>query len=356
MKPKFTFVAALFVTGISYSQNVFPTGAGSNVGIGTTIPSTRLQVTSASSGTSGLRLTNLTSGTSTAPSNKKTLSVDALGNVILTTSNIETSLFAINNTTTASSYTDYLTKAQVFGAGYPTAFAGYGVPTIRYGFNIYDLYQGGSYRANDGIHVNLVDRGGQEKIYFQTERKKAGDAGVSVIGMRDGDGNELFKLSDELPNNFFLHMPKATSRVVIGNWGNYLTQHKFVVDNGSSYFSGNLLANSNIGIGTDSFTDGLDTYRLSVDGAIRAHRVKVYTTWADYVFERDYELPTLKEVELYIAENGHLKDIPSAKTVEANGIDLGEMNKLLLQKIEELTLYVIELNKQMELLKNKVKN
>lgn len=112
-------------------------------------------------------------------------------------------------------------------------------------------------------------------------------------------------------------------------------------------------ADSYIGIGTNSFTDGLDFYRLSVNGAIRAHRVKVYTDWADYVFERDYNLPTLEEVENHIKENGHLIDIPSACEVEENGIDLGEMNKLLLQKIEELTLYIIELNKEVQLLKQK---
>ncbi|WP_051220687.1 hypothetical protein [Flavobacterium filum] len=112
-------------------------------------------------------------------------------------------------------------------------------------------------------------------------------------------------------------------------------------------------ADSYIGIGTNSFIDDLDLYRLSVNGAIRAHRVKVYTDWADYVFEKDYNLPTLEEVENHIKENGHLLDIPSACEVEERGIDLGEMNKLLLQKIEELTLYVIELNKEVKALKQK---
>lgn len=110
--------------------------------------------------------------------------------------------------------------------------------------------------------------------------------------------------------------------------------------------------NSFVGIGTSSFVDSTDVYRLSVNGAIRAHRVKVYTDWADYVFYKNYELPKLEEVEEYIENNGHLKDIPSAEEVEKNGIELGEMNKLLLQKIEELTLYVIELNKEIKELKS----
>jgi hypothetical protein len=70
----------------------------------------------------------------------------------------------------------------------------------------------------------------------------------------------------------------------------------------------------------------------------------------------DYKLPTLKEVEMYIKENGHLKDIPSAKDVEKNGIELGEMNKLLLQKIEELTLYTIGLRKELDAIKIKLES
>lgn len=96
-----------------------------------------------------------------------------------------------------------------------------------------------------------------------------------------------------------------------------------------------------------------DGYSLSVDGKIRSTEVKVYTGWADFVFENDYDLLTLEEVEAYIKANGHLKDIPSADHVEQNGINVGEMNKLLLQKIEELTLYVIALNKEIEVLKAK---
>ncbi|TGV02557.1 hypothetical protein [Flavivirga rizhaonensis] len=110
----------------------------------------------------------------------------------------------------------------------------------------------------------------------------------------------------------------------------------------------------NIGIGTTTYidvSDGNKEYKLSVNGHVRAESVKVYTNWADFVFESNYELPTLEEVENYINENGHLKDVPSAKDVEENGIELGQMNKLLLQKIEELTLYTIELKKEVELLK-----
>src|SRR5690606_10241964 len=70
--------------------------------------------------------------------------------------------------------------------------------------------------------------------------------------------------------------------------------------------------------------------------------------WSDFVFEDTYTLPTLEEVEQHIIEKGHLKDIPSAKDVDENGIYLGDMNARLLQKIEELTLYAIEQEKKLE--------
>src|SRR5690606_7637263 len=93
-------------------------------------------------------------------------------------------------------------------------------------------------------------------------------------------------------------------------------------------------------------------YLLSVDGKVKAKEIKVETSgWSDFVFEKDYDLPTLEEVEKHIQEKGHLKDIPSAKEVEENGINLGEMDSKLLQKIEELTLFVIEQQKMIKTLK-----
>ncbi len=111
-----------------------------------------------------------------------------------------------------------------------------------------------------------------------------------------------------------------------------------------------------VGIGT-SDTKG---YELGVKGKIAAQEVKVAlygengSGWADFVFEDDYNLPTLKEVETHIAEKGRLKDIPSAATVEKDGIFLGQMDAKLLQKIEELTLYTIEQEKKIETLKSKL--
>ncbi|GAB3909978.1 autotransporter outer membrane beta-barrel domain-containing protein [Mucilaginibacter boryungensis] len=107
-----------------------------------------------------------------------------------------------------------------------------------------------------------------------------------------------------------------------------------------------------VGIGTTN-PDEL----LSVNGTIHSKEVKVNLTGLpDYVFKPDYHLPTLSEVKTYIDKNSHLPDIPAAQEVEKNGLNLGEMNKLLLKKVEELTLYLIEQNKRIEILEKQVKN
>ncbi|HWA34658.1 MAG TPA: hypothetical protein VG737_11035 [Cyclobacteriaceae bacterium] len=89
---------------------------------------------------------------------------------------------------------------------------------------------------------------------------------------------------------------------------------------------------------------------LTVNGAIYGKQVKVDLSvpGPDYVFEKSYSLPTLDAVKSYIEENKHLPEVPSANEMEAKGIDVGEMNMLLLKKVEELTLYVIELKKESE--------
>ncbi|WP_369014642.1 hypothetical protein [Flavobacterium anhuiense] len=108
--------------------------------------------------------------------------------------------------------------------------------------------------------------------------------------------------------------------------------------NRNAYFNGN------VGIGTINPTNKLD-----VNGTIHSKEVKVdLNGWSDFVFKKEYNLPTLEEVEKHITEKGHLENIPSEEEVLKNGINLGEMNAKLLQKIEELTLYSIQQNKKIE--------
>jgi hypothetical protein len=109
-------------------------------------------------------------------------------------------------------------------------------------------------------------------------------------------------------------------------------------------------ANGNVGIGSFSSPENT-AHKLSVAGSIRAQEIVCETGWADFVFEENYKLRDLSEVENYIKENKHLPEIPSAKEIEANGVRMAEMEAKLLQKIEELTLYAIKANKEIESLK-----
>ena len=105
-------------------------------------------------------------------------------------------------------------------------------------------------------------------------------------------------------------------------------------------------ATGGVGIGTE--TPG--NHRLAVNGSIRAKEIVVETGWADFVFEEDYKLASLEEVEAHIGEHGHLPDIPSADDVAKNGVKVGEMESKLLQKVEELTLHLIDMNKRLRTL------
>ena len=97
-------------------------------------------------------------------------------------------------------------------------------------------------------------------------------------------------------------------------------------------------------------------YLLSIKGKVAAEEVLVELngSWPDYVFGKDYELMNLPELKKYIAINSHLPEIPSANEMN-EGISLGNMNKLLMQKVEELTLYVLQLNEEIQSLKNQNK-
>lgn len=89
--------------------------------------------------------------------------------------------------------------------------------------------------------------------------------------------------------------------------------------------------------------------QLDNDGLLRAREIKVdLDNWPDYVFKKDYNLLSLNEVKAFIEENGHLPNVPSAKEVHEEGVNLGEAAKTAMEKIEELTLYLIEINNKVE--------
>lgn len=134
---------------------------------------------------------------------------------------------------------------------------------------------------------------------------------------------------------------------------NGLTLFKIDYRNGSSSWTNALtLEKGFLGIGTTNPSE-----MLTVKGTVLAEEVRVTSNVpsSDYVFELDYDLKSIEEVESFIKENKHLPDIPSAAEFKENGVGLGEMDDMLLRKIEELTLYVIEQSTELKGYREKLK-
>lgn len=153
--------------------------------------------------------------------------------------------------------------------------------------------------------------------------------------------------------------PTDTSLVIWSNSGanNYLVLQPSWGNTGIGTYTPNAKFHLNgaqlIGSNSARIATG---YSLSVDGKIMAEEVTVQnsTSWPDYVFDDNYNLMPLNDLEQSIRKNSHLPNIPSAAEVSQKGINLGDMNRKLMEKVEELTLYIIELNKKNETLTQKV--
>jgi trimeric autotransporter adhesin len=120
--------------------------------------------------------------------------------------------------------------------------------------------------------------------------------------------------------------------------------------------AGNLHLDATGQVAIGAVIPAASAYKLTVTGKIICEELKVKlvsSVWPDYVFDKKYKLKSLSEVEKFIAKNNHLPNIPSAAEVEKNGIEVGDMQKKMMEKIEELTLYIIDLQKQVDILKTK---
>ena len=169
-----------------------------------------------------------------------------------------------------------------------------------------------------------------------------------------GTPNPADKLHIDLDNNgefIFENMGSAAAQIR-NRTGNLILNAQAVEleDNTGEVMR---IVGGKIGIGTTN-----PKSKLAVNGEIRATKVKVLTDISvpDYVFEPDYDLPSLKTVKAFITEHKHLPEIPSAAEIEADGMELADMNLRLLKKVEELTLYQIELLERLEKAEAEIKS
>lgn len=209
----------------------------------------------------------------------------------------------------------------------------------------------------DGLQPLLIQSSGYVGIGTTTPTAK-----LEVSSATSGDS--VLKIESDTDNNNESDNPRIELRQDGGlhgagigfnsDWGGTSPDNLFRIvtrDSGIDDYNSFVInpMNRRVGIGTSD-----PDSKLSVNGNIHTKEVRVdLIGWPDYVFNFNYNLPTLKEVEQHIKEKGHLKDIPSAEEVKENGIFLGEMNSKLLQKIEELTLYTINQEKRIEALESK---
>ncbi|NJO91392.1 MAG: hypothetical protein HC831_22350 [Chloroflexia bacterium] len=203
------------------------------------------------------------------------------------------------------------------------------------------------YPQNDGLHLYNRTSGKHNLTILNNGNIGIGTTVPSqCLEINDGngvDGTSLIEFNDRAWVGYSLHSLYLKS----GSGKNMI----FATDGDNEVMRINTYGK--VGIGTTTPTD-----MLTVAGNIHGREVKVTVdagSVPDFVFEETYPIKNIEEVEAFVKENKHLPEIPSAKEIGENGLQLGEMNLKLLQKIEELTLYLIELNKRVKTLEEENK-
>lgn len=210
--------------------------------------------------------------------------------------------------------------------------------------------------TSDGLNIHSGAGGNYTNIQFAETSFSASHAMLfnayksqsGVSGNLSATGNTKFS------NDPGDHGNGAGAIMFFGNGGNiefFISPASNGKDNDISWGGSKMkiMRKGFVGIGKNP------GYKLDVDGTVRATTFSaVSPPWSDFVFEKDYKLISLEAVEEFVNKNKHLPDVPAAREVEEKGIDLAKMDAILLQKIEELTLYLIELKKENDNLKLRI--
>ncbi|NTE04314.1 hypothetical protein G6M26_06445 [Agrobacterium tumefaciens] len=202
--------------------------------------------------------------------------------------------------------------------------------------------------TNGNLGLGIVQAGsklhiaGDELITMGNYEPSNGIKGISFTGYRDYVPNYFGASIEATPEwSCCGGYPQAGYAGIKNISLNFMMHYNQDIGN-SKFAAMSIRSNGDVGIGTTTPRE-----KLSVNGNIRSREIKVDAlNWPDFVFDKGYKKMSLPEMEAFIQTNKHLPGVPSAATVEKNGIALGEMNKVLLQRLEELTLHLIEKDKQ----------
>jgi hypothetical protein len=206
---------------------------------------------------------------------------------------------------------------------------------------------GGTVKMLQSANPNNFVRIGHDgsNVFVQT----GGNAATALILSSQSGGVGIEQVAQ--PSNY-LRLGHNGNNAFIETGGNVASKLQVNMQSAKpAEFGGNVLVNSRLGVGTTNFWEGNREFRVSVNGHIRCKGAHIYPTWADYVFDPKYPLMPLNEVRTYISANGHLPGMPSASTVEAQGVDIGDIQAKTLAKVEELTLYLLEMKMENEKLR-----
>ncbi|PXX95187.1 hypothetical protein DF185_22680 [Marinifilum breve] len=203
---------------------------------------------------------------------------------------------------------------------------------------------GTSYNYRNGISFSLINHNYYHQLTFTKVRVLNKDTYdpqyLEVYVVRSGNVN--YSMLDNVQSYGWKAVGWSKGTIPSGYISSeYDVNYLFAIGDSQNNFV--IERKGNVGIGITN-----PNYRLDVSGTIRAQELKVDMQGADFVFEEDYQLRSLEEVENFVQENKHLPDVAPAKEMQKNGVNQSEMNQKLLQKIEELTLYTIEQQKQLD--------
>lgn len=199
---------------------------------------------------------------------------------------------------------------------------------------------------NGSLGVGTWTSGAQSGLQIQYDDNNGNGTGTTVFKNSRWYSGFYFKRNGATGEKTQLYIGGGSDHVMEIYNDNSEAKIRFHT-NGDSHLNG-----GNVGIGTTN-THG---YKLAVAGNVVAEEVvvKLQTNWPDYVFEDGYKLPSLIELAKYLKQYKHLPEVPTASEVYENGVRLGEMNVILLKKVEELTLHIIEMDKRMKELEAKI--